>query len=75
MLCIPVVYIFVDDGGSLTYMSLIPMNSYSDTVRVGVAGATGYTGVELLRLLARHPGVRIAAAMGAPGRRPGASRR
>jgi N-acetyl-gamma-glutamyl-phosphate reductase len=43
------------------------MNSYTDTVRVGVAGATGYTGVELLRLLGRHPGVRIAAAMGSPG--------
>jgi N-acetyl-gamma-glutamyl-phosphate reductase len=37
---------------------------------VGVAGATGYTGVELLRLLARHPGVRIAAAMGSPGAAP-----
>jgi N-acetyl-gamma-glutamyl-phosphate reductase len=31
--------------------------------RVAVAGATGYTGQELLRLLARHPGVSIAAAM------------
>src|SRR5215470_56519 len=27
--------------------------------RVAVAGATGYTGQELLRLLARHPGVTI----------------
>jgi N-acetyl-gamma-glutamyl-phosphate reductase len=27
--------------------------------RVAVAGATGFTGQELLRLLARHPGVRI----------------
>jgi N-acetyl-gamma-glutamyl-phosphate reductase len=43
------------------------MNSYAATVRVGVAGATGYTGVELLRLLGRHPGVRISAAMGSPG--------
>src|SRR5437867_8446218 len=43
------------------------MNSYAGTVRVGVAGATGYAGVELLRLLARHPGARVAAAMGAPG--------
>jgi N-acetyl-gamma-glutamyl-phosphate reductase len=32
------------------------------TVRVAVAGATGYTGQELLRLLARHPAVTIAAA-------------
>src|SRR5580765_183243 len=46
------------------------MNSYAATVRVGVAGATGYTGVELLRLLSRHPGVRLAAAMGAPGAAP-----
>jgi N-acetyl-gamma-glutamyl-phosphate reductase len=30
--------------------------------RVAVAGATGYTGQELLRLLARHPGVTITAA-------------
>ena len=46
------------------------MNSYTETVRVGVAGATGYTGVELLRLLGRHPGVRIATAMGSPGAAP-----
>ena len=46
------------------------MNSYTRTVRVGVAGATGYTGVELIRLLSRHPGVRVAAAMGAPGAPP-----
>src|SRR5581483_6936527 len=31
-------------------------------VRIGIAGATGYTGQELLRILARHPGVTIAAA-------------
>src|SRR5580765_690581 len=31
--------------------------------RVAIAGATGYTGQELLRLLARHPAVTIAAAM------------
>jgi N-acetyl-gamma-glutamyl-phosphate reductase len=31
--------------------------------RVAVAGATGYTGQELLRILARHPGVAVAAAM------------
>ena len=46
------------------------MNSYAKAVRVGVAGATGYTGVELLKLLSRHPGVRLAAAMGAPGAAP-----
>src|SRR5580765_5429041 len=31
--------------------------------RVAVAGATGYTGQELLRILARHPAVTIASAM------------
>ena len=30
--------------------------------RIAIAGATGYTGQELVRLLARHPGVTIAAA-------------
>jgi N-acetyl-gamma-glutamyl-phosphate reductase len=45
------------------------MNSYSQ-IKVGVAGATGYSGVELLRLLSRHPGADIVAAMGAPGAEP-----
>src|SRR5581483_2436701 len=31
-------------------------------VRVAVAGATGYTGQELVRLLARHPAVSLVAA-------------
>ena len=30
-------------------------------VSVGIVGGTGYTGVELLRLLARHPGVKLQA--------------
>jgi len=30
-------------------------------VKVGVVGGTGYTGVELLRLLAQHPGAELAA--------------
>ena len=30
-------------------------------VRVGIVGGTGYTGVELLRLLAQHPNVKIVA--------------
>lgn len=29
-------------------------------IRVGIVGGTGYTGIELLRLLAHHPGVEIA---------------
>jgi N-acetyl-gamma-glutamyl-phosphate reductase len=32
-----------------------------DMVKVGVVGGTGYTGVELLRLLARHPSVELRA--------------
>ena len=36
-------------------------------VRVAIAGATGYAGQELLRLLARHPGVRLVAAMSSGG--------
>ena len=35
----------------------------SKTATIAVAGATGYAGQELLRLLARHPAIRIAAAM------------
>src|SRR5262245_38475523 len=39
------------------------MNKYSSPIRVGVAGATGYAGQELVGLLARHPNVRLEAAM------------
>jgi N-acetyl-gamma-glutamyl-phosphate reductase len=42
--------------------------------RVAVAGATGYTGQELLRLLARHPAVALTAAMSS-GQSGGSSRR
>src|SRR5215212_1740785 len=35
-----------------------------DVVRVAVAGATGFAGQELIRLLARHPNVVITAATG-----------
>src|SRR5260370_17044550 len=46
------------------------MNGYSETGWVGGGGGSGDTGVELRRLLGRHPGVRIAAAMGSPGAAP-----
>src|SRR5438270_6980028 len=48
--------------------------------RIAIAGATGYTGQELLRLLSRHPAVALTAAMssgqtGASSRRlPGLTR-
>ena len=43
------------------------------TTRVAVAGATGYTGQELLRLLSRHPAVTITAAMSSGATRRQAS--
>lgn len=39
------------------------MHTYASTVSVAIAGASGYAGQELLRLLARHPMARLAAAM------------
>ncbi len=33
------------------------MNNYSQSVRVGIAGFNGYSGMELVRLLAHHPHV------------------
>ncbi len=39
------------------------MNTYSSPVRVGVAGATGFAGQELLVMLARHPHLRLETAM------------
>ena len=39
------------------------MHSYSSPVRVGVAGATGYAGQELVALLSRHPHLSVQAAM------------
>jgi N-acetyl-gamma-glutamyl-phosphate reductase len=45
------------------------MNTYA-TVRVGVAGATGYAGVELVRRLVHHPCATLVAAMGSVGSEP-----
>jgi N-acetyl-gamma-glutamyl-phosphate reductase len=42
-------------------------SSSSSTIRAGIAGATGYAGQELVRLLARHPHVTLAAAMSSGG--------
>ena len=39
------------------------MHTYASTVSVAVAGATGYAGQELLRLLARHPMAALSSAM------------
>jgi N-acetyl-gamma-glutamyl-phosphate reductase len=43
------------------------MPSPHSPVRAALAGATGYAGQELLRLLARHPGLRLTAAMSSGG--------
>ncbi|MBR4856298.1 MAG: hypothetical protein IKU94_06695, partial [Bacteroidaceae bacterium] len=34
----------------------------SDKIRVGIVGASGYAGEELVRLLTRHPGVELTCA-------------
>ena len=39
------------------------MHSYSQQVRVGVAGATGYAGQELMAILAKHPHLDLRLAM------------
>jgi N-acetyl-gamma-glutamyl-phosphate reductase len=43
--------------------SAAPKATAGTTTRVAVAGATGYTGQELLRILSRHPSVVVTAAM------------
>jgi N-acetyl-gamma-glutamyl-phosphate reductase len=50
-----------------------PPNAAAPVARVAVAGATGYTGQELLRLLSRHPAVAVTAAMSS-GQAAGAAR-
>jgi N-acetyl-gamma-glutamyl-phosphate reductase len=46
----------------------MPMTSPAPSpIRVAIAGATGYAGQELVRLLARHPGVTLAVAMSSGG--------
>ncbi len=47
----------------MTYSQWFGMNTYA-RIRVGVVGATGYSGMELVRRLARHPAVTLMAAMG-----------
>ena len=33
---------------------------YTDAMKAGIIGGSGYTGVELLRLLAAHPDIEVA---------------
>jgi N-acetyl-gamma-glutamyl-phosphate reductase len=55
-------------------VSSSPDRPSAGAAKVAVAGATGYTGQELLRLLARHPAVAVASAMSS-GSAAGAARR
>src|SRR5262249_10319315 len=50
-------------------------SAHPSAARVAVAGATGYAGQELLRLLARHPAVTLMAAMSSTDTASGAVRR
>ena len=50
-------------GQSLVVILTRLMNTYA-SLRVGVVGATGYAGVELVRRLAHHPSATLVAAMG-----------
>ncbi|RPI56940.1 MAG: N-acetyl-gamma-glutamyl-phosphate reductase [Acidobacteria bacterium] len=50
------------DTSSLTDRAVAPAAA-GERVRVGIAGATGFAGQELLRLVAGHPRVRITGAM------------
>ena len=52
-----------------------PAGRPASPTRVAVAGATGYTGQELLRLLARHPSVTITAATSSGATPAGGARR
>ncbi len=40
---------------------MVSASRSGDRIRVGIVGGTGYTGVELLRLLAQHPAVELTA--------------
>jgi len=50
------------DTSSLTERMAAPAGA-GDAVRIGIAGASGFAGQELLRLLAGHPRVRVTSAM------------
>ncbi|MFV2063884.1 MAG: N-acetyl-gamma-glutamyl-phosphate reductase, partial [Chloroflexota bacterium] len=48
----------------VTQASASPSSGGRATIRVGIIGATGYVGGELIRILERHPDVRIAGLQG-----------
>lgn len=52
-------------GSEAPHRGTGPAGATDRTVRVGIVGASGYTGAELMRLLAGHPNLEIAFATGA----------
>jgi N-acetyl-gamma-glutamyl-phosphate reductase len=48
---------------------MMPNPPFPPPIRVAIAGASGYAGQELVRLLARHPGAALMAAMSSGGER------
>ena len=55
---------FAMDTSSITERAAVPSRAGTGgSVRVGIAGASGFAGQELLRWLAGHPHVRVTAAM------------
>src|SRR3954462_4971860 len=54
---------FAMDTPMLTERGAAPANHAAGFTRVGVAGATGFAGQELLRWMAGHPAARITTAM------------
>src|SRR5690606_31577004 len=43
------------------FLGLIMTSAAASRIKVGIVGGTGYTGVELLRLLSQHPNVELTA--------------
>src|SRR5690606_17246393 len=52
--CRPVIFIFQSPPGGYAKLATSQAPS-SSKIKIGIVGGTGYTGVELLRLLAAHP--------------------
>ena len=49
-------------GGLTSPYASLCRNMYTHAMKVGIVGASGYTGAELLRLLAAHPALEVAVA-------------
>jgi len=55
-----VIGVSISDDASVKCVTKVGLNERGcGVIKVGIVGGTGYTGVELLRLLATHPGVDV----------------